>query len=204
MIDVDTDDATYVTIAEAAKLLGVHPNTVRNRVKAGLIPATKVLTSKGEAYAIPRKHVAPLQDPLQNLGRLYDPNRDPHTLLASFNHAQNDDSDTLTVPTNGPLQGGSQQLTTLFQHLMRPLIEENARLHEMARDQAQELGRTQEQRDQARRELADLRAQLAHVQAAPPISPAPQAQDQAQPIVPPPRPRSALGSLMTALARRLG
>lgn len=43
-----------VTIAEAADLLGVHPNTVRNRVKAGLYRAEKVLTEKGPTWMIER------------------------------------------------------------------------------------------------------------------------------------------------------
>ncbi len=189
MIDVDTDDATYVTIAEAAKLLGVHPNTVRNRIKTGLLTATKVLTLNGEAYAIPRASVTPSQDPLQQTGRVPGGSNP----LVSSNDAQNEALVTLTTGSQG-------SLTTALQELVRPLVEENTRLHEMAQAQAQELGRTQEQRDQARRELADLRAQFAHVQAAPPSS----AEPQAQPIVPPPRPRSALGYLMTALARRLG
>ena len=116
-----------VTIAEAAKLLGVHPNTVRNRVKAGTIPATKVLTPKGEAYAIPRQHVTPLQSGLQDGLQHCEPAYDPHSLLASFNDPQNGDIDTLTMSHKGPLQGGSQQLSTLMQQLMAPLIEATAR-----------------------------------------------------------------------------
>jgi len=42
------------TIAEAAALLDLHPNSVRTRVKAGQYPSEKVLTKKGEAYLIPR------------------------------------------------------------------------------------------------------------------------------------------------------
>ena len=36
-----------VTITEAATLLGVHPNTVRGRVKAGIYDAEKVATEHG-------------------------------------------------------------------------------------------------------------------------------------------------------------
>ncbi len=186
---MDMDDATYVTIAEAAKLLGVHPNTVRNRIKMGLLTATKVLTLNGEAYAIPRASVTPSQDPLQQAGRVPGGSNP----LVSSGDAQSAALVTLTT-------GSLVTLPTPLQELVRPLVEENTRLHEMARAQAQELGRTQEQRDQACRELAELRAQLARVQAVPPSSP----EAQARPIVPLPRPRSALGSLMIALARRLG
>jgi predicted transcriptional regulator len=43
-----------VTIREAATLLGVHPNTVRNHIKAGIYPAEKVLTERGETWTIDR------------------------------------------------------------------------------------------------------------------------------------------------------
>src|SRR5215218_2886968 len=43
-----------VTIAEAAALLGVHRNTVRNRIKAGRYKAHKVVTPQGETYVIER------------------------------------------------------------------------------------------------------------------------------------------------------
>jgi hypothetical protein len=41
-----------VTIRQAATLLGVHPNTVRNRVKAGIYPAEKVSTERGETWML--------------------------------------------------------------------------------------------------------------------------------------------------------
>jgi excisionase family DNA binding protein len=44
-----------VTIAEAATLLGVHKNTVRNRIKNGTYQAEKVITERGETYLIERK-----------------------------------------------------------------------------------------------------------------------------------------------------
>jgi hypothetical protein len=43
-----------VTISQAAKLLGCHPNTVRSRVKAGLYSAEKVLTENGPTWMIDR------------------------------------------------------------------------------------------------------------------------------------------------------
>jgi hypothetical protein len=43
-----------VTITEAATLLGVHPNTVRGRVKAGLYDAEKVATEHGLTWMIDR------------------------------------------------------------------------------------------------------------------------------------------------------
>jgi hypothetical protein len=41
-----------VTITQAAALLGVHPNTVRSRVKAGVYDAEKVLTENGFTWMI--------------------------------------------------------------------------------------------------------------------------------------------------------
>jgi hypothetical protein len=43
-----------VTIREAATLLGVHPNTVRNHVKAGVYQAEKVFTERGPTWMIDR------------------------------------------------------------------------------------------------------------------------------------------------------
>ncbi len=43
-----------VTIAEAATLLGVHPNTIRNRVKAGIYDAQKVVTENGPTWMLDR------------------------------------------------------------------------------------------------------------------------------------------------------
>jgi hypothetical protein len=43
-----------VTIAEAASLLGCHPNTVRSRVKAGMYRAEKVHTENGPTWMIER------------------------------------------------------------------------------------------------------------------------------------------------------
>ncbi len=44
-----------LTIAEAATLLGVHKNTVRNRIKDNTYKAEKVITERGQTYLIERK-----------------------------------------------------------------------------------------------------------------------------------------------------
>jgi hypothetical protein len=51
-----------ITISEAAALLGVHPNTVRNRVKAGMYEAEKVFTENGQMWMIDRDSI--LNNPL--------------------------------------------------------------------------------------------------------------------------------------------
>jgi hypothetical protein len=47
-------DIERVSIAEAAALLGCHPNTVRNRVKAGMYRAEKFHTENGPTWMIER------------------------------------------------------------------------------------------------------------------------------------------------------
>jgi excisionase family DNA binding protein len=44
----------YVTVGEAAKLLGVHRNTIHNRIKSGRIRAHKVVEAEREVYRIER------------------------------------------------------------------------------------------------------------------------------------------------------
>lgn len=56
----EIDHVHYVSVSEAARLVGRHPNTIRYRLKTGRYPARKVLTSNGEAYLIPR---AALEEP---------------------------------------------------------------------------------------------------------------------------------------------
>lgn len=52
------EERETLTIRQAATLLGVHPNTVRNRIKAGVYQAEKVVTERGETYIIPRYELA--------------------------------------------------------------------------------------------------------------------------------------------------
>ena len=66
-VNNDVGVSGRVTITEAATLLGVHPNTVRGRVKAGLYDAEKVATEHGLTWMIDRDSLvnAPLPKDLQ-------------------------------------------------------------------------------------------------------------------------------------------
>jgi excisionase family DNA binding protein len=46
-----------LTISEAAALLGVHKNTVRNRIKDGTYEAEKVVTERGPTFLIKRESI---------------------------------------------------------------------------------------------------------------------------------------------------
>ena len=52
------DRQEALTIRQAAALLAVHPNTVRNRIKSGVYNAEKVITERGETYMIPRSELS--------------------------------------------------------------------------------------------------------------------------------------------------
>ncbi len=53
-VNKDVRDTNRVTITDAATLLGVHPNTVRGRVKVGIYDAEKVATEHGLTWLIDR------------------------------------------------------------------------------------------------------------------------------------------------------
>ena len=56
-VNQDIRGSGRVTITEAATLLGVHPNTVRGRVKAGVYDAEKVATEHGLTWMIDRDNL---------------------------------------------------------------------------------------------------------------------------------------------------
>jgi hypothetical protein len=90
-----------VTIAQAATLLGVHPNTVRNRVKAGVYDAEKVVTENGQTWMISRNSL--LNNPLPKGPQQTPSQRKPSAEL---------------------------QATELVQELLRPFVEGLGRVRE--------------------------------------------------------------------------
>jgi hypothetical protein len=56
---VESPAPEEVTLAEAAELLGVHPNTIRNRIRSGVYSPRKVPSAAGpEIYLIKREELA--------------------------------------------------------------------------------------------------------------------------------------------------
>ncbi len=53
-VNKDVRDINRVTITDAATLLGVHPNTVRGRVKVGIYDTKKVATEHSLTWLIYR------------------------------------------------------------------------------------------------------------------------------------------------------
>ncbi len=181
------DDVEHVGLKEAAAILGVHPNTVRNRITSGKLPAIKAMTPTGEAYIIARKDLHPLHPPTKGVGS----GIAPYNNLVPPIDGENDVF--VGVPSTLPVS-----LTRALQQVVAPLIEENTRLQGVARQQAEELGQTREQRDQARREVAELKRQLSTAAASsPPLPDRPAPASRA-------RPRSLLGQFAARVAARLG
>jgi len=148
----------HVTIAEAAKLLGVHPNTVRSRIKGGRIPAETVVTPYGEAYAIPRAYIeaaihAPLHNPSHLGGRVSRGFND----LVSPDDGENGEGSTGDVALQ---LVGIDTLTLIVREIVTPLTALTERqADELAalRDQAEELGRERGRREAAEQDAERLR-----------------------------------------------
>ena len=120
-----------VTITEAATLLGVHPNTVRGRVKAGLYDAEKVATEYGLTWMIDLNSL--VNEPLP---------RD----------SQHAPSQVVNPNAVTPME--------MVQDLLRPFVEDLGKVREelgaekVRREQAEKV------RDEAERERDELLARL--------------------------------------------
>jgi excisionase family DNA binding protein len=142
------DAGECLTIAEAARLVGVHRNTVRNRIKAGLYRAHKVVTPQGETYAIER---ASLDAAHSHNGA--------QGLTDTVRH-----NGALAAPGAGsdgaPLTTSQQaQADVVVQRLLAPFIAELGTVRE-------ELGRERERRETVERQRDHLQAEVDALRAA--------------------------------------
>jgi excisionase family DNA binding protein len=124
----------YVTVGEAAKLLGVHRNTVHHRIKAGRITAHKVVEGEREMYRVE----------LDSLGvgrtRAY-----VHTLDAQRTTASEELAQLIATRLEEIVHGYAQELGDVREQLGA----ERAR-----RSQAEN------ERDQLRKELEEIQPRL--------------------------------------------
>ncbi len=135
----------YVTVGEAAKLLGVHRNTVHHRIKVGRITAHKVVEGEREVYRIDRDSLG--------VGRT---SAHVHTLDAQRTTA----SEELSRLIATRLDEIVRDYTHEFGDLREELGAERAR-REMAESTLREgMAEERRRREEAERERDNLRREL--------------------------------------------
>ncbi len=135
----------YVTVGEAAKLLGVHRNTVHNRIKSGRITAHKVVEGEREIYRIERDSLG--------VGRT---SANGRTLDAQRTMAGEELSRMIATRLDEIVRDYTHQLGDLREELGA----ERAR-REMAETTLQEgMEEERRRREEAERERDDLRREL--------------------------------------------
>lgn len=127
-VNKDVRGTGKVTITEAATLLGVHPNTVRGRVKAGMYDAEKVATEHGLTWMIDPDSL--VNEPL--------PRDSQHPPLQTVN-----------PDAVNPLE--------LVQDLLRPFVEDLGRVREELGAERVRREQAELERDDLRRQLEALR-----------------------------------------------
>jgi hypothetical protein len=123
----DVRGSDRVTIAQAASLLDVHPNTVRNRVKAGVYDAEKVVTENGQTWMIARNSL--LNNPLPK------------------------GSQQAPLQRNA---AGEVQPVELIQDLLRPFVEDLGRVREELGAERVRREQAEQERDKLVAELEAL------------------------------------------------
>jgi excisionase family DNA binding protein len=135
----------YVSVGEAAKLLGVHRNTVHNRIKKGRIRAHKVLEDDREIYRVERDSL--------DVGRT---SADVRTLDAQRTTAGEELSRMIAARLDEIVRDYTRQLGDLREELGA----ERAR-REVAETTLQEgMAEERRRREEAERERDELREQL--------------------------------------------
>jgi excisionase family DNA binding protein len=139
-----------LTISEAAAFLGVHKNTVRNRIKDGTYEAEQVLTERGPTYFIKRESIL-------------------NTLTANTLSSASQEHGTASV---------SPQSFAFVQELLRPFVNELGQVREelgaerVRREMAETtlhegMAEERRRREDAERERDELRRELYALREAP-------------------------------------
>jgi len=126
-VNEDVRGKGRVTITEAATLLGVHPNTVRGRVKAGAYDAEKVATEHGLTWMI-----------------------DPDSLV---NEPLPRDSQ---VTPSQEVNPNAVTPMEMVQDLLRPFVEDLGRVREELGAERVRREQAERERDELRRQLEAL------------------------------------------------
>ena len=129
-VNEDVQGTGRLTITEAATLLGVHPNTVRGRVKAGLYDAEKVFTENGFTWMIDRNSL--INPPLPSASQ-----QDPSQAV-------------------NPVGGTGTTPIELVQDLLRPFVEDLGRVREELGAERVRRELAERERDELRRQLEAL------------------------------------------------
>jgi excisionase family DNA binding protein len=141
----DESPKEYVTVGEAAKLLGVHRNTVHHRIKSGRIIAHKVVEGEREIYRIERDSLG--------VGRT---SADVRTLDAQRTTAGEELSRMIAARLDEIVRDYTHEVGDLREELGA----ERAR-REMAESTLQEgMAEERRRREEAERERDDLRREL--------------------------------------------
>src|SRR5215211_4388981 len=141
----DESPKEYVTVGEAAKLLGIHRNTVHHRIKTGRITAHKVVEGGREVYRVERDSLG--------IGRT---SAHVHTLDAQRTTASEELSRMIATRLDEIVRDYTRELGALREELGA----ERAR-REMAESTLHEgMAEEQRRREEAERERDELRREL--------------------------------------------
>ncbi len=141
----DESPKEYVTVGEAAKLLGIHRNTVHHRIKAGRITAHKVVEGEREVYRIERDSLG--------VGRT---SADVRTLDAQRTTAGEELSRMIAARLDEIVRDYTHELGALREELGAERVRREIAETTLREGMAEE----QRRRKQAERERDDLRREL--------------------------------------------
>ncbi len=131
MVDISTDTEEMLTVQDAAQMLGVHPNTVRNRIKAGQYRAEWAPSPHGPRQLIPRSSL------------VSDPSQDPGTVHAPLQ------TDSSLESLRETQEQALQRVVSPFLERLEAVVRENGRLQEVNRTLEAELERLKARSEQS-------------------------------------------------------